>query len=355
MSQSEGLRVATAGKVLGWSLAAAALAVAIIFMSGGGSENGFITLLLGCGVLGVVIGLGMLVVASLSKVGRAIGGAVSLRTDPERIMPLVAVAEIFADDRVPQPTVTAPPVEGAWLSISRDLDALKGHAAYLDTLKGQAETCANQAVSTFTADREKLRHQQGQVLRWAHRGKQALKWVEGLEGLRADASGLPQLARLRLPPAPTYLTPAQFARKYSILPSSTGHAMGRLMVANGGLGNPTNIGMAVAAAGVLALRAKSTVSKAKRAVADAQGAIGGFCQEAQSTIALLGRAHEEMVDVSGRLKAVEREIEGLIIDVTSQVSARVALSNLSAEGRSKVAQLYYWTLAADQVARQAPA
>lgn len=272
--------------------------------------------------------------------------AASIQLPPETIYMIRPAPLAFSLDRIRETEEPLPDIEGEWLSMMRDHDALKAYAGRLDGNRNTARSVLTSAVGKFVDDRSKLVQQQTQIMRRAWRARALIKDIAGLPKQGLSLESLPQYASIAIPSAPAYLTQSQLAHKYPLVPGGAGAQIGHLL-ANPGGGNW--IAAAVATAATV-LYAKATLSKALRALELARGQANTFYADARGTIATLARAHEEIVASSERLKAAELEIGELtgVVAATAR-PGRVSIDTLDASAREKVIRLWQWVLCADAV------
>lgn len=274
-----------------------------------------------------------------------------LRAEPALIEPIQRTPNSFCVGAIRRKEPGLPRLDGEWLSMKRDHETLKAYANQLDSNRSKAREALSNAVSKFTSDRNTLVLQQLQILRRAYRARRAIENVADLPAQELSVERLPVYAHMTLPPMPIYLSGAQLAARYPLTTGGAGSQLGQL------LANPNN-GNLIAAAIVTAamvVMAKSNLSRAVRALEEARGDLLRFYADARGTITTLGRAHEEIVASSERLKAAENEIGELMSALSATLPPTpVRLSELSAGTREKVTRLWQWIICADAVyAREA--
>lgn len=265
---------------------------------------------------------------------------------PEPIDPIPRAASVFDAEAIPETEANLPCLKGEWLSMGEDHDCLKLYAHQLDENRSRASAVLHQAVEKFTSDRSILLHQQLQILRHAYRARLILAQIKGLPEQALSVERLPNYAMLVVPPAPAYITEAQLARRYPLLPGGVGWQIGHL------LANPAN-GNLIAAAVVTAvavINAKATLSKALRQLEITRGEQIRYYVDVRGTLTTLGRAHEEIAASSDRLKAAEQEIRDLVTSAKASLpSGATEIAALETDVREKVNLLWQWIVCADAV------
>jgi len=266
---------------------------------------------------------------------------------------------LFDANAIPYPDRTPPKVEGLWRTMKEDHSALHGYADYLDSLKKEVDTAAQAAFDRFKADNARLSTQQRNLVTRAKKCRRQLSIFKELPKRLSGATSNPFTHELAIPVAPKAVTPSDIATRYGLLPfgANLGHVVSQSVprIAQAGMssGNPiAALAFAAVGSAVLAVRAKSMVSAATRAIEEAYGKTQSFCVDVKASVALLGRAHEEAVAVSQRLTRAEGEVAALEADVAAIGKRTRRLSQLSADDRAKVDRLFFWVLCAEQSARQ---
>lgn len=285
-------------------------------------------------------------VSTAWHIGMVEGG---YRKDFEDFTPLTEAT--FKPEEIEPLGIALPEVKGEWLSLLRDHEILNTFATQLDKHRAGVDAIAQAAVDRFNKDRQTLLAQQRNVLHRAFYARGRIKRFHELPQLKLSAASLPQLARLQVPSIPNFLTPAQYARKYRVQPAHAASAVGRTLMTQGlTQANAIAAGVTLAIGAVIA---KQRVSKAVRALEDARGQVASLCVEARNTVALLDRAHAEIVATSLHLKEIAREID--ILTAAAQAIPRGvrSLDQLAPDQREKVRTLWYWVLCADQMSRNA--
>ena len=280
------------------------------------------------------------------RAGRELANQARLRAEPNLIVPLRPSLESFVTQGVPASEPDLPQLEGEWLSMSRDHERLKSYANQLDGNRSTASRLLYNAIIKFNSDRATLLDQQLQILRLAYRAKRAVEKVTGLPPQKLSVERLPNYAKIVAPPLPIYLSGDQLARKYPLTTGGAGAQIGQL------LANPNNgnlVAAAIATAAMIVM-AKANLSRAARALEETRGDLLRFYADVRGTIAILARAHEEVVASSMRLKAAEQEIGELMSKVKVPLSQNsVHISMLDPDTRENIVRLWQWVICADAV------
>jgi hypothetical protein len=288
----------------------------------------------------------------VNKIGTNVSNHISIRELPTVINPIQTSLNSFNTAPLVAVDKSFPYLEESWLSMGRDHDKLKSYASELDSHRIKAEQAAKNAIAKFENDNKLLIDQQRQIFRRAFQAKSLITKFKDIKNVNPNLSRLTKSLQVKMPAIPEYITPEKLEKKYGLLPSNTGHALGRLVSTNGGLTNSGNlIGLAIAAA-ALAVRAKSQISKLTRVLESAKGDISTYSISLNTTVSLLAKSHEEIVKVSAQLKEAEKELISIIEKVKTIPNNILQLNQLDEEMKDRVLSLYFLILQSDQVGNQ---
>lgn len=291
------------------------------------------------------------IASGIRKGNRGIQNYFSIREAPAPISPLVSFDFDGPRRYLVAYTGDEPLVKGGIFNMNGDHNRLTSYINDLDRHRVASQNAAQGAIDRFQKDHLLLIDQQRQLFRRVFQAKKHVRRFKELEKLRPSLQNLPERLRINIPAAPTYPTPNDIAKKYTLIPQNMGGTIGKAVSTNGGLSNQGNILGLIAVLGISLIRANSNMSKLKRVAEDARGQVSNYAIAMNTTIATLEVSHRELVQVSAKLKMAETDIKA-IVEKVSRIPQKVKyLGALTTDVRADVEQLYYLMMYAEQQSR----
>ena len=177
--------------------------------------------------------------SGFEKILGTISNNISVREPPTIIQEITSSKSSFDLTNLVKFDTQFPYVEGEWLTMISDHDKLTKYASLIDSHRSLAEMDALKATSKFEEDNKLLIDQQRQIFRRAFQAKSLIKRFKELNNLNPSLNNLPKSLQIQMPITPKYLTTKDLDRQYGLLPSNTGHAIGKA-INSGGFGSSGN-------------------------------------------------------------------------------------------------------------------
>lgn len=271
-----------------------------------------------------------------------------LKEPPKLIHPIEHSPQSFDLSTYVEIVSPLPVTKDSLLSIGQDEGILKNYADELEQHRFKAEKAATLAINRFDIDHKQLINQQLQIYRRIYQSRKLIERFKELNESTSSLKNLPEVFQVTIPRKPSYPTPDELRRKYSLPPSSTvGNVLGKVATARGA--NPTlKLTLAAIIAAGLIIKGRSNNSKMKRVLEDARGSISNYCVSLKTTVALLDITHPELVSVSNKLKQCETELISMIDKIGSIDPKIKKLDQVEPETREKLYHFHILLLKAEQ-------